>query len=193
MGGWWCGVRCGGGGGSDGAVTTMCLIISPHACTNKSGGRTPGSQAPGVPATPFSALMAGVSPGRVPVHTALKNQTPRRPTRARRQPCPKVSANCGDSTVFCAATTIPAPVVAGMYTLVQELHLCELHGFLHCLDHVRHLQTHINGHINNLVQERRTALWDLDSLLHVRNVELDCLLHACSRETCTTDRRTPCQ
>ena len=51
------------------------------------------------PRHPFPALMAGETPGRVPVHTALKKQTPRRPTRARRQPCPKVSANCGDSTV----------------------------------------------------------------------------------------------
>ena len=33
-------------------------------------------QAPGVPATPFSALMAGVNPGRVPVHTALKKTDP---------------------------------------------------------------------------------------------------------------------
>ena len=63
------------------------------------------------PRHPFPALMAGVSPGRVPVHTALKNQTPRRPTRARLNR-PKVSANCGDSTVFCAVRTIPAPVVA---------------------------------------------------------------------------------
>ena len=52
------------------------------------------------PRHPFPALMAG-EPLAVYLCTRpkKKNQTPRCPTRARRQPCPKVSANCGDSTV----------------------------------------------------------------------------------------------
>ena len=44
---------------------------------------------------PFPALMAGVSPGRVPVHTAKKV---------------KPGANCGASTVCCTVSTIPGTV-----------------------------------------------------------------------------------
>ena len=88
------------------------------------------------PRHPLPGLMAGETPGRVPVYTALKNQTPRRPTRARRQPCPKVSANCGDSRV--SALSGPSQHLSlhndGHKNQVQELHLCELHGYLHCLD-----------------------------------------------------------
>ena len=61
----------GGGGGSDGAVTTMCLIISPHACTINSGDRTPGNKLPASP-PPLPRPDGGGTPGRVPVYTALK-------------------------------------------------------------------------------------------------------------------------
>ena len=82
-----------------------------------SGGRTPGSKLPASP-PPLLRPDGGGQPW--PCACALKNQTPRRPTRACRQPCPKVSANCGDSTVFCAVRTIPEPVIAGKYTLSKN-------------------------------------------------------------------------
>ena len=43
----------------------------------------------------FPALMAGVTPGRVPVYTALKNH-PVKPRRAE-------NCNCGETTVFCTS------------------------------------------------------------------------------------------
>ena len=48
------------------------------------------------PRHPFPALLAGVSPGRVPVHTALRKVKP--------------GANCGASTVYCTVSTIPGTV-----------------------------------------------------------------------------------
>ena len=52
---------------------TPCLSRVVPTCSY-SGGRTPGSQDSRRPRHPFPALMAGVSPGRVPVHTALKSR-----------------------------------------------------------------------------------------------------------------------
>ena len=72
------------------------------------------------PRHPFPALMAGVSPGRVPVHTALKNQTPRRPTRARPTTLSESQRQLRRLHSFCAVRTIPAPVVAGMHTLSRN-------------------------------------------------------------------------
>ena len=101
------------------------------------------------------------------------------PTRARQQPCPRASTNCGNSTVFCTVSTIrhlslhndghePCPRMRaessrfsalsgqpnvlhrnGQDNLVQE-RVRKLHDFLHCLDRLRHLSTHNNGHVNNV-------------------------------------------
>ena len=65
-------------------------------------------QAPGVPANPFPALMAGVNPGRVPVHTALKSTR----RRAMSSTCPRDNANCGTPTVSALSRPAHAPVVA---------------------------------------------------------------------------------
>ena len=106
VGGGWGGRRGrGGGGGEVVVVVVLTTVLRTCLCRCERIAHAPNWVAESLgassrrPRHPFPALMAGVSPGRVPVHTALKNQTPRRPTRAHRQPCPKVSANCGDSTV----------------------------------------------------------------------------------------------
>ena len=66
---------CGGGGGGGGADLVYDVCVSPYALTMhapNSVGRTPGSQDSRRPRHPFPALMAGETPGRVPVYTALK-------------------------------------------------------------------------------------------------------------------------
>ena len=66
---WWC---CGGGGGSDDGITTMCLIITPHEHAPNWVAEHLGASSRR-PRHPFPALIAGGTPGRVPVYTAQKS------------------------------------------------------------------------------------------------------------------------
>ena len=55
-------------------VRTLCICdVSVHATQRMHliGWQNTWEQAPGVPATPSPPLMAGETPGRVPVYTAL--------------------------------------------------------------------------------------------------------------------------
>ena len=59
-----------------------------------------GVETPGVPATPFRALMAGVNPGPVPVHRALQHyhRHNSRPSMSTGRPQP--SMNCAKSSTI---------------------------------------------------------------------------------------------
>ena len=58
------------------------------------------------PRHPFPALMAGETPGRVPVYTALKSD-PIKPRRAE-------SCNCGDLRSFARPDPVPCHTTTGM-------------------------------------------------------------------------------
>ena len=92
---------CGGGGGH--------LI----------GWQNTWEQAPGVPATPSPPLMAGVTPGRVPVYTALKTH-PVKPRRAE-------NCNCGKPQFSARLDPMPCRHNNRHVNTDQELHLCTLH------------------------------------------------------------------
>ena len=63
--------------------------------------------------------MAGETPGRVPVYTALKSR-PVKPRRAE-------NCNCGKPQFSARLDPMPCRHNNGHVTTVQELHLCTLH------------------------------------------------------------------
>ena len=122
------GVGGGGGCGSDGAVTTMCLIISPHACTINSGGRTPGSKLPASP-PPLLRPNGGGQPWPCACAHGPKNSDPSTSQHGHVDTLPKNQRqlrrihsllHCQDYPVTCRCTTTsmstnPCPQAVSAY------------------------------------------------------------------------------
>ena len=113
---------CGGGGGADRVyMESLCRLTMTHA-TN-SGGRTPGSQTPGVPVTLEPSMTKNSSSSRA--HLALNvrmdgarkmaSQPPKKPSHRHNRQKRKLSTRtvrtlsmnckCRTSAVFCTVTT----------------------------------------------------------------------------------------
>ena len=102
------------------------------------------------PRHPFSALMAGVSPGRVPVHTALKKvDTP----AGMSSTCPRDNVNCGTPTVPALSRPAQTPVVAQRQACERQCPASKLQLWdLDCL------LTYCTTELAGLAQPTSTAL-----------------------------------
>ena len=157
-GGWWGGGGEGGGGGAGGADARLMTRVFPHAMVDApgQGGRTPGSQTPGVPATPSPRRR------RTLRHRGLKNGHSRPAGRSAKNAaeCGK-TANPHNLNILSMNRSEAPPGTAGNLSLhftatsttMQELHLRHLHGILQCLGHPG-LSLHNDRHVKHDLHNR---------------------------------------